>query len=189
MPGFRARELDRSARRDLASASTRYEITYAGLDCLVPSEHLQNPETIDRAVAAITNAIGLAAELKVPRVACSVPSEPDADAIEAIRSAGELNGVQVAAYGTPGALGHGAVPRSSSPDELARELADAVFVRWSWPVPVGGADAQTLVPIVATLGQCQTVDLDLSGVSAVEPELMRAAQSWSEAGGRSDSDD
>lgn len=62
-PGVRARDLDRSARRDLAAMLRRTEQVLTGVDLWLPGEHLLDPAHIDRAVAAIAGAIGLAAEL------------------------------------------------------------------------------------------------------------------------------
>lgn len=62
-PGLRARELDRSGRRDLAALLRRLELGLAGLDLWIPSAHFADPAHADRALAAATGAIGLAADL------------------------------------------------------------------------------------------------------------------------------
>lgn len=62
-PGIRARELDRSGRRDLASLLRRGELAFAGVDAFVPPEHLTKPDSVDRAVSGILGAIDLAADL------------------------------------------------------------------------------------------------------------------------------
>jgi sugar phosphate isomerase/epimerase len=63
IPGLRPRELDRSARRDLAAAIRRAGLGFSGLDLIIPPEHFRQPEHQDRAVAAIFQACELAAEL------------------------------------------------------------------------------------------------------------------------------
>lgn len=63
LPTLRPRELDRSARRDLASLMRRRELTCAGLDLWIPPEHFTNPTEQDRALAAVLAAIELAADL------------------------------------------------------------------------------------------------------------------------------
>lgn len=63
MPGVRARELDRSARRDLAALLRRVELTPSGIDLWIPPEHLLDPERVDRAVAATVGAMELSADL------------------------------------------------------------------------------------------------------------------------------
>lgn len=62
-PGLRARDLDRSARRDLASLLRRSELAYCGLDLWVPPEHFASAEHADRASSACARAIDLAADL------------------------------------------------------------------------------------------------------------------------------
>ncbi len=62
-PGVRARELSRSARRDLAALLRRCELSLSGLDLWIPEDHFASPEHADRAVAATTQAIALAADL------------------------------------------------------------------------------------------------------------------------------
>lgn len=61
--GIRPRELDRSARRDLAALLRRSELACSGVDVFIPPEHLCDAATMDRAVAAILGAIELAADL------------------------------------------------------------------------------------------------------------------------------
>lgn len=63
--GIRPRELDRSARRDLAALLRRSELACSGVDVFIPPEHLCDAATMDRAVATILGAIELAADLAV----------------------------------------------------------------------------------------------------------------------------
>lgn len=62
-PGFRARELGRSARRDLAASLRRGELELAGLDLWIPADHFTDPEQCQRAAEAVVGAAGLAGEL------------------------------------------------------------------------------------------------------------------------------
>jgi hypothetical protein len=62
-PGLRARDLDRSARRDLASVLRRSELAFCGLDVWIPPEHFASTEHADRASVACAQAIDLAADL------------------------------------------------------------------------------------------------------------------------------
>lgn len=62
-PGLRARDLDRSARRDLASLLRRLELSFCGLDLWIPPEHFADLAQADRAASATTQAITLCAEL------------------------------------------------------------------------------------------------------------------------------
>jgi sugar phosphate isomerase/epimerase len=60
---LRARELDRSARRDLASLLRRLELGFSGIDLWIPPAHFVETGHVDRAVAAVVGAVELAAEL------------------------------------------------------------------------------------------------------------------------------
>lgn len=61
--GLRPRELDRSARRDLAATLRRLSLACSGLDLFIPSSHFSDPAQTDRAVSAVFDAIELAADL------------------------------------------------------------------------------------------------------------------------------
>src|SRR5262245_10456016 len=61
--GLRARELDRSARRDLAATLKRAEVGFSGVDLFVPPEHFGAMAHQDRAVSAVVGAVELAAEI------------------------------------------------------------------------------------------------------------------------------
>lgn len=90
--GIRAREMERSARRDLASLLRRHEVACAGVDLWIPAKHFSDPERVDRAVEALGEAAGLAADLAALTsghavVCCTLPRAGEAD--EAVRSAAE----------------------------------------------------------------------------------------------------
>jgi hypothetical protein len=61
--GVRPRELDRSARRDLAALLKRSELGFSGIDLWIPPEHFADASRVDRAVGAVQAAIELAADL------------------------------------------------------------------------------------------------------------------------------
>lgn len=61
--GMRPRELDRSARRDLAATLRRREMAVAGVDAWIPPRHFIDDAHCDRAVAAAIDAISFAADL------------------------------------------------------------------------------------------------------------------------------
>lgn len=61
--GQRPRELDRSARRDLAATLRRAGLHSGGIDLFIPAEHYASPAHADRAMAAMVAAIDLAREL------------------------------------------------------------------------------------------------------------------------------
>lgn len=64
MAGIRARELGRSARRDLASLIRRRDLRLSGLDLWIPPRHFVNPADQQRATDATIGACELAAELR-----------------------------------------------------------------------------------------------------------------------------
>jgi len=119
-PGLRARELDRSARRDLAALLRRREIALAGLDLWIPAAHFVDPDRADRAVSAMLEAIELAADLATllgsPAagggrgcVSVTLPAAPASSLTDLIRTRAEACGVLVAdhtfdASGEPGRL-------------------------------------------------------------------------------------
>jgi hypothetical protein len=61
--GLRARELDRSARRELAALIRRAELGFSGIDLWIPSAHFAEQSSADRAVAATVGALELCADL------------------------------------------------------------------------------------------------------------------------------
>lgn len=62
--GMRARELDRSARRELSALLRRQNIGFSGLDLFVPPEHFVSAQYQDRAVSAAGEALELCGELR-----------------------------------------------------------------------------------------------------------------------------
>jgi sugar phosphate isomerase/epimerase len=62
-PGIRARELSRSARRDIAALLRRRELAFSGLDLWIPPEHFVDGQRVMRAVDATREAMGMASEL------------------------------------------------------------------------------------------------------------------------------
>lgn len=62
LPGLRPRELDRSARRDLAALLRRLGLGLSGLDLWIPPAHFTDPARADRAIAAVVQAAELAAD-------------------------------------------------------------------------------------------------------------------------------
>ena len=61
--GLRARDLDRSARRDLAASMRRVGLASAGVDLFLPPDHLMDSRWVDRAVAAAIGTLELSADL------------------------------------------------------------------------------------------------------------------------------
>ena len=85
-PGCRAKDLDRSGRRGVAAALRKRELGLSGIDLWIPPAHFLDPTTVDRAVAAVGEAVGLASELALgladssrprPAVGVLLPIESD----------------------------------------------------------------------------------------------------------------
>ena len=76
-PGLRPRELDRSARRGLLAELRRLELDCTSIDLLLPREHYQQAEHVDRALAATRQAIELADDLGARTVFLRLPPAGD----------------------------------------------------------------------------------------------------------------
>jgi hypothetical protein len=64
MAGLRARELDASARRDIAGSLARRGLGLGGIDLFVPSGDLVDAARVDRAMSAIVAGLELMADLR-----------------------------------------------------------------------------------------------------------------------------
>jgi sugar phosphate isomerase/epimerase len=113
-PGMRARELDRSGRRDLAALLRRLELGCAGVDLWIPPGHFADPDHADRAVSAVLDALDLVADVAElnggPRLlSLTLPRErgPVAGAVEAIAARADARSVVVADHAWPPAEGGG----------------------------------------------------------------------------------
>lgn len=110
-PGLRARELSRSARRDLASLLRRLELGFAGIDLWIPPAHFADPAHADRAVGAACEALELAAELHrlhpgvggPPTVSLALPASGAEAACEALEARAQACGALVADHAHPAA--------------------------------------------------------------------------------------
>lgn len=81
-PGCRAKDLDRSGRRGVAAALRRHELGLSGIDLWIPAAHFLDPTTVDRAVAAVGEAVTLASDLAEtgrprPTVSVTLPVKAD----------------------------------------------------------------------------------------------------------------
>lgn len=101
MPGLRPRELDRSARRDLAAILRRAGVGCTGLDLWVPPEHLADPARVQRAHDAMLQAIDLASDLSrlgawPMTLSVVLPAAPPQDVVLSLADASARHGVPVA---------------------------------------------------------------------------------------------
>lgn len=102
-PGLRARELGRSARRDIAASLRRSGLAMSGCDVWIPPEHLLKSEHQHRAVEAIIGAAELLRELwglcehrGEPAVCLSIPADLPETVAAALLAGSQLHGVQLA---------------------------------------------------------------------------------------------
>jgi len=100
-PGMRPRELDRSARRDLAALLRRLELTCTGLDLWIPEQHFQDQSTCDRAISAVAQALEMAAEVAGSLVSCALPNDVGGDVVGALSLAGDRVGATLADHAWP----------------------------------------------------------------------------------------
>ncbi len=77
MPGMRPRELNGSARRDLAAALRRKELIAAGIDIWVPPSHFLDSAEVDRAASAVLETIEMAGDLGRCPVSLTLPTGGD----------------------------------------------------------------------------------------------------------------
>jgi sugar phosphate isomerase/epimerase len=128
LEGLRPRDLDATARRGVRSDLARAELALSGVDVWIPTGHFLEPETLDRAVGALTAAIEFAASLAGrtptrPVVSTQFPSAEErkaagkrgtalADAIGTLAAIAEREGIDVVdhAVGAPGPVAWGLDP-------------------------------------------------------------------------------
>jgi sugar phosphate isomerase/epimerase len=82
--GFRPRELDASARRDLCATLNRLGLACSGLDCFIPVSHFADPARQERVVDAMREAIDLAVALGRCPVSVELPARDDGRSAEAV---------------------------------------------------------------------------------------------------------
>lgn len=122
-PGLRARELDRSARRDIAALLRRRELTLAGLDLWIPPEHFADDARADHAMAATLGAIELMGDLVSLAggggrgvVSVALPDWPERALVDLVRTRADACGVRVADHAlATGSAPEGVEVRASDP--------------------------------------------------------------------------
>ena len=99
MPGLRPRELDGSARRDLAAVLRRAGLVVAGLNFFIPAEHYQDPAHVERAVESAHAALALAADLDRCPLSLNLPVlEADPRITQDLLTAADGFGVRLAVH-------------------------------------------------------------------------------------------
>lgn len=203
LAGIRPRELDRSARRDLAALLRRLDLTLSGLDLWIPPEHFMDPARQGRAIEAAIAAIELAAELGplvggASRAAISM-TLPDAIAPEtqaALVAAAQHQGVRIAdhrlgATATGPSIGVGLDPAAAllaglDPAAVAAKLgrsltaarlSDATTITRCLPGDPGARlDLLALRATLDVIGYSHAIVADLRGLPL--DAQTRAAARW-----------
>lgn len=104
---LRGRDLDRSARRDVAVTLRRLGLGVSGWDLWVPPSHFKAGVDVDRAVAATVGALELAAEMRgllegsQAVLSIVLPADADSSVGTALRGACEQWGSAVADFAWP----------------------------------------------------------------------------------------
>jgi hypothetical protein len=114
LAGLRARELDASARRDIAASLARRGLSLSGIDLFIPSGDFADPARVDRAVSAIVAGMELMADLRSvcagdAGVSALLPSQLEATTRSELVRQGQRLGVALVDFawksehaGTPG---------------------------------------------------------------------------------------
>jgi sugar phosphate isomerase/epimerase len=205
MPGIRPRELDRSARRDLAAILRRSELTLSGLDLWIPPEHFLSSSLVARAVEAAIQAIGLAAELSTlaggsstPVVSVLLPGELPADVLQSLADAALRASAEIADHAAeprhgplplrigidPAALLLAGVDVISTTSKAGSNLAsarlsDASLAGRTAPLsPAGRLDAPAYAAALSVVAYSRPVVLDLRGVAEQPAAAARALERW-----------
>ncbi len=99
LAGLRPRELDRRARRELQAILRRQSMALAGMDLFIPRDHFADSQHVDRAIAAVTAGLELAADLgKIP-VSLALPVETiDETVVDALVQAADSFSVPLAVH-------------------------------------------------------------------------------------------
>ncbi|MBX3389089.1 MAG: hypothetical protein KF691_06495 [Phycisphaeraceae bacterium] len=207
LAGLRSRDLDRSARRDLASILKRAGVRAMGIDLFLPPAHLAESAHVDRAIGAILGAIELISELAAldaieSKVLClSLPPKPLAHAVQAISGAALERGVTIAdfslsvAANVPASIARGVdcaqvLAAGQDPAALiARGISAIRLCDWDGaarvPVGKGRLDVRSVVASASIAAAMAPVVIDLRGIRDValnwEEAARRAVREWNEA--------
>jgi sugar phosphate isomerase/epimerase len=205
--GVRARDLDRSGRREVAGLLRRTGVRLSGIDLWIPASHFVESARVERAVDAATGAIELAADLAKlagdPGGAIVAVTLPEGgEAVAQLARAAELRGVRLADHTLPDAgrkrppsaepsFGIGIDPAALLLRGLdpARAVLDAggrlVQARLSDGNEVGRVapgsgrlDAAGYLGALAGAGHSRPVVLDLRGLPDQDAAAQAAASFW-----------
>ncbi len=199
--GLRPRELDRSARRGIASLLRRLELDLGGVELWIPPEHYASSEHNERAINAACAAIDLTAELASLTAAdrtltLTLPAEGADEAVETIAHAAHRAEVRLANAARAQRQSPDGAPigRCLDPRALARDGADAVqqtieltqppaAARWSFASrrPEEVADPLAYASALSIAGFQGAVALDLRDAIDPDADAVAALDRWRHA--------
>lgn len=166
--GMRPRDLDGSARRALRALLRRIELEPSGIDLWIPSAHFTDATRIDRAIAAVADAVEFAAEfgrvsvsLLLPAMKTEATTEVTTlrDAIEAMLAHADRHGVDLVDFAAPAIAG----AHRAALTHAGRLRVGIDPPAW---IAQGGDPAAALLAHAATLGGLRLCDLTRSGMRA-----------------------
>jgi hypothetical protein len=205
-PGLRPRELDRSAKRDIASLFRRNELRLSGIDLWIPPEHFVQPEHIDRAVGAVTACIDLVQELVALTpgdavVSVQLPREGAVEAERAIAASAERAGALISdcrwpMRGFEGSLGAGLDPvaalaagqdpvlAASGSSILSARVSSMsdVALRVALDDPSSRLDLDAYRASLSLAPMLRTLVVDVRGVLDAQAAGEAALQEWAQSG-------
>lgn len=202
-PTMRPRELDRSARRDIAALLRRHALQFSGLDLWIPTSHFTDPSHVDRAASAVLAAAELAADLAVltscphaANVSFALDANASDDLASRLRTASERLGTTLADHAWPPrkpASPSANLPLGLDPATLllagadpvlevtrlptapaSARLSDANSMGRTDPRDAGRLDILSYTAALATRGYSRPLIIDLRGLR--DPD--RTARHW-----------
>jgi len=199
--GVRPRELDRSARRGLASLLRRLELRLAGAELWIPPEHYAAPVTSERALSSALSSIDLLAELAdlIPAartLTLSLPADGADEAVATIADAANRAEVTIANAARPGREGAAGAPigvaldpwaiRALGGDPIAimtarHEAPDAARWPFSTRRPEETLDPFGYASALSVVGFRGDVALDLRDAIDPEADAVSALARWRQA--------
>lgn len=195
--GIRPRDLDRSARRDLASILRRSGLALSGLDLWIPPAHFADSTRLDRATEATVSAIALAAELadlvgSGRLVSLELPDKLPALVRTTLEHAAHDASVVLADH-RPGALGNEALAVGLDPAAALAAGTDPALVAASGvstcrlsdlssagrvPLGRGRVDVTALAVALLAGSSSAAVIVDLRGLRDQDAGAQEARRTW-----------
>ena len=199
--GIRPRDLDRSARRGLASALRRLELTLAGLELWIPPQHYASAQHAERALAAVLSSIDLLAELAAlvetdRTLTLNLPQQDADDAIATIIETAHRAEITIASATWPprestddAPIGVALDPRAilrNGDDPIsiaAASITPPAAARWSYASrrPEEVLDPLGYASSLAVAGFKGAVALDLRDAVDPETDAQAALDAWAQA--------